>query len=82
MTTKRWLEGASIIVCIGNTDIPVNAVQGLNLFLSPVLTPIIVEVSFPDISIDALAHESVHIVSDIGEENFKSTERLFYTTDS
>lgn len=59
------------------TDIPVYAVEDFDFRLPTILAPVIIEVSFPDVRVDALAHEGVDIVPHVREEGFQPSELPF-----
>lgn len=56
------------------TDIPIYAVENFHFLLPAVLAPVVIEVSFPDVRVDALAHEGVDIVPHVRKEGFQPSE--------
>lgn len=72
MSTKRMSDKST-----SETDIPVYAVENFHFLLPTVLAPVVIEVSFPNVRVDALAHEGVDIVPDIRKEGFQPSELPF-----
>ena len=74
MTKINFSQNLDADRITGKTYVPVDAIQCLNVLFRPMSVVIRVQVVFPVLRGDALSHECLHVVLDIGKENIQSAE--------